>query len=264
MQEENFYFTWLSLIDVDIYTFIKLIRSLGDVKELFYLTSSSNKFYNYLVQNNIFISKDLYQKFIDFKIKQRAKILFKSLIQDDFKIIHIFSREYNQIIKSYNNLPVVFFVKGNMDLLYKEKVYLYLESIDNISKVIKSSLECSIINKDYTLIQDDSNNSNISNKIIISDIKNIENSLKNKQNKDVLNIFVNLNKNDDISCFIDKLIIINASYKKDIVYLVDSMLEQGKDVYVVPNNILNKSAYFSNYLISEGAKVVINLNNPFL
>ena len=264
MQEEKFYFTWLSLIDVDMYTFIKLMRPINDVKELFYLTSENSRFYNYLIQNNIFMSKDLYQKFIDFKIKQRAKILFKSLIQNNFKIIHIFSKEYNRIIKSYNNLPLVFFISGKFDLLYKEKVYLYLESIDNVSKIVKANLECSIINKDYTLIQDDSNNINISNKIIISDTKNIENSLKIKQNKDILNIFVNLNKKDNISCFIDKLIIINASYKKDIVYLVDSMLEQGKDVYVVPNNILNKSAYFSNYLISEGAKVVINLNNPFL
>lgn len=264
MQEENFYFTWLSLIDVDMYTFIKLMRPINDVKELFYLTFENSRFYNYLIQNNIFMSKDLYQKFIDFKIKQRAKILFKSLIQNDFKIIHIFSKEYNQIIKNYNNLPVVFFIRGNLDFVYKEKVYLYVDSIDNVSKIVKANLELSIINKDYTLIQDDSNNINISNKIIISDMKNIENSLKIKQNKDVLNIFVNLNKKDNISCFIDKLIIINASYKKDIVYLVDSMLEQGKDVYVVPNSILNKSAYFSNYLISEGAKVVINLNNPFL
>ena len=125
MQEENFYFTWLSLINVDMYTFIKLMRPINDVKELFYLTSENSRFHNYLVQNNIFISKDLYQKFIDVKIKQRAKVLFKSLIQNDFKIIHIFSEEYNKIIKNYNSLPLVFFINGNFDLLYKEKVYLY-------------------------------------------------------------------------------------------------------------------------------------------
>lgn len=268
MQEENFYFTWLSLINVDIYTFIKLMRPICDVKELFHITTSSKKFHDYLVQNNIFISKDLYQKFVDFKIKQRAKNLFNYLIQNNVRIIHIFSKEYNKIIKNCSNPPIVFFLYGNLELLYNEKIYLYLEQLDGDSKIIKNSIERRILDKNYVLVKNHLNDFHITdnrvNIIIICSLNEINGIIKNKQKNNVLYIFTSLDYNENISCFIDKLLIINSSYKKEIVYLVDSILEQGKDIFVVPNNILNKYAYFSNYLISEGAKVIINTNTLFL
>ena len=39
------------------------------------------------------------------------------------------------------------------------------------------------------------------------------------------------------------------------------MLEKGKDILVCPGGIYSHNTYFSNYLIKEGAKIVLNKND---
>ena len=55
------------------------------------------------------------------------------------------------------------------------------------------------------------------------------------------------------------LVIPEADYNKEISIFVDCFLELGKEITIFPNEIFNKNAYFSNYLIKNGANVLTNI-----
>ena len=57
---------------------------------------------------------------------------------------------------------------------------------------------------------------------------------------------------------IDVLIILNAKYELDIVTMTDIAIDMGKQIYVVPGSIDDKNYMFSNYLIKDGAIVILN------
>ena len=57
---------------------------------------------------------------------------------------------------------------------------------------------------------------------------------------------------------IDLMVIVEARYEEKIVNLVNCFLEKGKDIYVVPSNVFRKNSYFSNFLIKQGADVILN------
>ena len=57
---------------------------------------------------------------------------------------------------------------------------------------------------------------------------------------------------------LDCLVIIEAKYEEEAIKLVDTLLQNNKDIYVVPSNIFNKNSYFSNYLIKQGADILLN------
>ena len=57
---------------------------------------------------------------------------------------------------------------------------------------------------------------------------------------------------------IDILVIVEARYEEKIIKLVDEMAKSAKEVLVVPSTVFNKNSYFSNYLIKQGADVLLN------
>ena len=59
----------------------------------------------------------------------------------------------------------------------------------------------------------------------------------------------------------DIFIIIEARYEEKIVKTVNYLVENSKDIYVVPSNIFRKNSYFSNYLIKQGADIILNKND---
>lgn len=59
-------------------------------------------------------------------------------------------------------------------------------------------------------------------------------------------------------CVVNSIIVIEARYEAKIVNLVNCFLENGKDIFVVPSNIFRKNSYFSNFLIKQGAEIILN------
>ena len=57
---------------------------------------------------------------------------------------------------------------------------------------------------------------------------------------------------------VDYLFLIEAQYNEETKNIVNFFVESGKDILVVPGNIFNRNHYFTNYLIQEGATVIIN------
>jgi len=259
MNIDDFYFIWLSLVNIDKLSFIKLIRINTDICELYKLTLVPEKFSSYLKMNNIFVSKTLFQNLINKKIKIESKKIYNLFLSKKIKVIHFFSKEYNNFFSNSQNAPLVVFLLGNIDLLNSKVIYVYSENYNKYeNKIIINNLVQIIKRKKYSIIE----NNNIFgiNKIVLKEFSDIYNIDKYKIERDKLYIFYNCDYYNIVSVLTNKLIIIDAKYKKEAVYLIDSMLENGKDIEVFPNSILKKEAYFSNYLISEGAKIILNFN----
>ncbi len=67
-------------------------------------------------------------------------------------------------------------------------------------------------------------------------------------------------RNRIISGLSDVLVVIEAGMKSGTMITVDMALEQGKEVYVVPGRITDRLSEGCNYLISQGANVIVSVN----
>lgn len=68
-------------------------------------------------------------------------------------------------------------------------------------------------------------------------------------------------RNRVISGLADVVVVIEAGMKSGTMITVDMALEQGKDVYVVPGRISDRLSEGCNYLISEGAYIILSVDN---
>lgn len=261
---EEFCFVWISLIEkMDNFIFIKLVKPVVCIEKLYQLTSNKIEFSKYLINNNILISEEMFNQLTNFNLKSKAKEFYKYLISKEISIIHLYSNEYSLIFKSFGNFIPTFFVYGNYENIKNQKMYIYSEKDSKSTIFIENKFKKSKNIKKYSLVEDIKNkvdNTNSDSNIYVGDINQIMKKDIKLSTKDFY-IFSNIKSQFIIPYICDIILIINAKYKYDIVSIVDIMLELGKEIYVVPNNILDKNAYFSNFLICEGAKIIINDKN---
>lgn len=258
---EEFYYVWISLINyLDYNTFIKLISPLSfNLKNFYDVSISKKKFYIYLVKNNITINNNVYNLLTDNKLKCMAIKLYKYVKSKDVFIVHPFKKLYKFLFKNNFNQNPVFFLYGNIELLKKKRYLVYSEKNSKEILEIQNMIIKQIKSKNNTLINFRTKDILLNNQIIVDNISNI---LKiNLENNNNLYIFISGNLYYNVACMCDELILVNSKYKKEIALVIDLLLEQGKEISILPNNILDKNAYFSNYLLSCGARAIYNLSD---
>ena len=70
-------------------------------------------------------------------------------------------------------------------------------------------------------------------------------------------------RNRIISGLSKKLIVVEAGEKSGSLITVDFALEQGKDVYAVPRNVFDINSKGVNFMIKEGAKMLMEYEDLF-
>lgn len=257
---EEFYYVWISLINVlDNETFIRLLSPLNfNLKKFYDISISKKKFYIYISKNKIIINKDVYSLITDNKLKCRAIKLYKYIKSNDILVVHSFENLYKSLFKNnFNQNPVVY-LYGNISLLKKKKYLVYSEKNSKEILEIQNMVIKQIVSKNNVLLGTRFKEMLPDGQIIVDNISNI---LKFNFSTNNLYVFTPGNLYYNISCMCDELILVNSKYKKEIALVVDLLLEQGKEISILPNNILDKNAYFSNYLLSCGARAIYNLSD---
>ena len=281
-------YLWLSLIKgLDYYLFIKLINAFGTIEELYNVSNNKDLFKQKLYSNNFYLSNEIISQITNSVIKSKNQIFYDQLKNQNIEIIHVFSNNYPEKLKKIHMPPIVIFAIGNCDLLVTKnnKIFTYFqEEFSSYGKRMYKLMINYLKNDEFVSIFEenklsdlDSKNTNYSKgKNIIILKKEVTEMFKNDDLSDIKNInleenliiffcynnYINKNNHDVFIEFLtglmDGILIPEASYNKNIYLISSLLLEQGKDIHVIPGNIYNSTSYFSNFLLKEGANVILN------
>ena len=224
---------------------------------MYVISNNSFKFKEILIQNNLFFSDNILNNLLNSKLKKESQKLYTSLISKQIYINRI------KIADRY----IYTCIYGNIKLLESNLKKQYIYYTKNISEYGKLKYEYFLNNKSIkeninVCVGNEKLNKRVRNIIIlnidnISELRSIDIKKFDKHNLYLFN-FYDINY---ILTIADNLLIIEAKYEANVVKLVDYFLELGKEILVFPGDIWNKNCYFSNFLIKEGANVVLNIND---
>lgn len=244
-------YVWLSVyVKLDYLTYINLLKIFKNAKHIYISSKDKDKFLKMLKFGDIYINYKVYSKLIDSQLKIKAYELFSDLNKSNIKVINIHSRYYPKQLINIFNPPLTIFAYGNLSLLKKKSIYVYNSNNFSVNGKRIYNEFCEYMSKnDISIISDTL--VEYSNIIYLPYIKKI-----NK--KDILVISDRLEESsyvnyEYITGISDSLFIAESNYNIKVATIVDIILEQGKDILVVPGSIYNKESYFSNYLIKDGA-----------
>ena len=217
------------------------------IKEYFTL---ENLFYKKIIEVNI--DKEILFLLESDNIKNKAKNIYNKLKSQNKNIITILDKEYPKVLlDKISNIPFCIICDRKINFNNKN-IYIYFK--DYFSKYgIK------VLN--YFIKIFSNNNCNVFSeyKEKCLKIKYISISNINEYNfKENCYIYISKLYMEIFLKILDCLVIIEAKYEEEAIKLVDTLLQNNKDIYVVPSNIFNKNSYFSNYLIKQGADILLN------
>lgn len=293
----KFIYTWLSLIEeIDYMLYIRLLNVFKSVQNLYVISKNKMKFSNVLIHNNIILSQNLIYNLTNFNLKEKSFKIYNNLIKQNINIVTIEDTNFpkHKFLNMYN-LPICLFLYGNINKLHEKVIYLHNENFNeygndvyimfneyinekkwnNIIKVNNLRKSNNYIDNNYinNICSEKNNNIYILNVDIFNDefkMYDIEKQHLIEINDSNLYIFIPNKFKEEFSkdMYITEIIVAisniciipQAKYDKNMYVknIVELFIEQSKNVLVVPGNIYCKYSYFSNYLIKEGAEIILN------
>lgn len=224
---------------------------------MYEISNNSLKFKQILIKNKMFFSNEVINKLVNSKLKIQSEKLLNIIYSMNIKI---------QKIK-VNDRYLYTFVYGNINLLNSTRKKLYILCDNNTSKygIEKCNyfLNCKNVKENINVcigsknIKKNSCNISIVNIENVSELRTIE-----IERLDINNLYIFSLYN--IICMLtiaDVILIPEAKYTSYSNTLVSNFLDFGKDILVIPGDIWDKNCFFSNFLIREGANVILNIND---
>lgn len=204
----------------------------------------------------ILTDSSILKDFRDNNIKKKVKFMYKSLVNKNIDLITL--DDYYEYITKHSTLkmeiPFCIIITKNINLCNKN-VFIYYADYFSKSAIYTLKFFTKLIEQ------------NQGNTISLCESKNVIDikisSFMDIEKMDKINIILSSEKYIlfFLLVFTDICIIIEAKYEKIISKIVDLFIESGKDIYVVPSGIFNKNSYFSNYLIKQGADIILSAND---
>lgn len=254
--KDDFYLTWIGLMkNINIDILIKLISNLSyDLKALYEISKEEEKFRKYIIKNKISIFRQTYDEIIDGNLKEKSKKFYLFIKKQNIEVISTFSSQSYFDYSSHKNFIPVLFIFGNKKIFNLKKYFVYSEKNSSEILEIEEKLKAQANRKGYALVET-KDGKNVD--IVVTTLDQTFNITNNKKK---LYIFSNIEAWQIISYIFDTLVIINSKYKLRIVNVVENSLNLNKEIKVIPNSILDKNSYFSNYLIYQGADILYRID----
>lgn len=214
----------------------------------------------------------------------------KYMQENNIELIHLYNKYYPEKLKLLYDKPIVLYVKGDKTILNNFSLAIigcrentkYGEIVaKNITnQIVKNGIITvsglaigidSIVHKETLRVQEKTiaiigsgldniypkENINLANEIIKNGGAIVsEYIIGTKPHR--MNFPA---RNRIISGLSNGVVVIEAKKKSGTMITVDFALEQGKEVFAVPGNILSKNSEGTNELIKQGAKMVTNIND---
>lgn len=226
--------------------------------------------------NQFNLSKEEKEEFNNNKYYNKANDVLKYNKKNGIGVISINDCMYPSMLKSIYAPPIVIYYKGNIEILnnrfvsiftgkkldkYGQKVLRYIVDnlyYDNIGIVTKfEEYDRKIFMQNVTrpniLILSSGIKKNLysSKGIILSEYEpDIESSKENI-----------INRNRIITGITKETILIQTTVEDGAVYVVNNVLQENRELWVIPSDITKDINFYTNELIKYGANVLTQYNN---
>lgn len=277
--KKDLLYLWLSCIeDMNYMLYVRLLSVFGDLNAIYETSQNKGKFREALMQKNILLAEKVMIQLTSRKLKEFVQCIFLDLKTKNISIISMESDLYPKAFFQMYAPPFCMLSYGNTNLLKQKIVYLHYEEFNLYGCEVYDSLQSFLKNQNVSLIKEYQRfllekEKDFCAKIFIDSNFNLQSNIfsqeklfflkpfHSKKIENFLYLFIPNASSFDIIASISKLCIIpQAKFSQDkyLKNLVDVFIEYHKDILVVPGNINNKYHYFSNYLIKEGAELLLN------
>lgn len=279
IREKDIYWIWFTRIEkVSCIQKEKLLRNFGTPQRIWELNKSDFKQIEWL-------NESIINQILNITYRQNLEKYEQYMNKNNIELINILDDEYPVELKNIYDKPIVLYVKGNKELLKKQRI------------AIVGSRNCSLYGK--TVAQKLSYDLAKQNKCIISGLAKgidtyahigaleadgetiavIGNGLDTVypiENRNVYERILQKNglivteyvigtkpnklnfpaRNRIISGLSESVVVVEAKEKSGALITVEFAIEQGKEVFAVPGNILSNTSVGTNELIKQGANIV--------
>lgn len=282
--QENIYWIWISRIKkVNNKTIFKLLETYKTPEEIYKLS------YSELLNMNL--KEYEIQEILKSEYRENLEKYVEYMIQNKIQVVSMNSKNYPKKLNNIDDKPIVLFIKGNKEILNQKSIAIIgcrdasKYGIENAEKMAYNLCKNSINIVSGLAIGIDSyahigalkalNTKQITGSTIAVIGNGMDNIYPNK-NKKLADVIVEKGgtiiseyiigtkpekmnfpaRNRIISGIADGVLVIEAKKKSGTLITVDFALEQGKEVFAIPDNITNCNSIGTNKLIKDGAILV--------
>ncbi len=263
--------------------------------KLHYLDLEINEIYQILqrlyqfkkIENNILrkVLNEKYEKFLKLSTEQIKNDLFFQQIE----FITIVDKNYPKSLENIFMPPLILFYQGNINLFNKKALAVVGSRYNSpYGEKVAKKFVCDLVRHDFNIISGlaygidsiahkaciDNNGKTIA--VLGSGLLHIY----PKEHSELANVIAKEHlliseypphvlpqkthfpfRNRIVSGLANGVLVIEAKERSGTLITCDYALDQGKDIFVVPNNIFDQNSIGTNNLIKQGAKLVTNIND---
>lgn len=279
----NKYWVWLSSIDnLSLDTIYKLLKIFKEPERIWYLDKKDLEKIN--------LNKEDIDRILNIYYKQNLDNIMYYIKKNNIITVSINDENYPNSLKNIYDPPILLYLKGNIDLIYKKSISIIgCRLCSSYGKVVTKKFAYNLAKKNITIISGlargidtyahigalEANGNTIA--VLGSGIdviypkknENLYNSII-KNNGLIISEYIigtkpipiNFPKrNRIISALSSGVLVTEAKIRSGSFITVDFALEQGKEIFAVPGNINSVNSEGTNSLIKQGAKLVTSVDD---
>ena len=280
------YKIWFSRVNLRNIIKLKLLEEYSE-KELFYMSEDEYK--------KLGLNEKQLINIMDIKYRKNNEKYLEKMEKENIRLLKYCDGNYSKSLKEIFDKPVYIFIKGNLDLLKKESYSIVGSRMASDSGIkVARKLAYKIAKENINVVSGLAIGIDSAAHIGALDYKDgktiavlgnglLEDDMYPKSNLELFRKILNRNglivseyiigtkptrysfpaRNRIISGLSKKLIVVEAGEKSGSLITVDFALEQGKDVYAVPRNVFDINSKGVNFMIKEGAKMLMEYEDLF-
>lgn len=261
-------YLWLHLLQhLDYMTFIRLLYFFQTSQELYRISCDHYLFEHTLQKYHIQLSPVLLSEIMSSKKKWQMEQLWKILQIENIQIIPMYSKEYPSKLFHLYHPPFVLLAKGNVSLLQQNPIvyWHYQEDFTSSGKKMVQQMSKYWNTKKGVILMREEKNGYCEEDFLTGNYQVICLSSFSKR-KDIQTVKTQLTlytidslekEWELIAGLLDAFVVVEARYEKEAYGITMLVQELGKDILAMPGYVQHPNFYFSNYLIKEGAYVLL-------
>ena len=279
----NKYWVWLSSIDnLSLDTIYKLLKIFKEPERIWYLDKKDLEKIN--------LNKEDIDRILNIYYKKNKNNIKNFIKKNNIITVSINDENYPNSLKNIYDPPILLYLKGNIDLIYKKSISIIgCRLCSSYGKVVTKKFAYNLAKKNITIISGlargidtyahigalEANGNTIAvlgsgiDVIYPKENENLYNSII-KNNGLIISEYIigtkpipiNFPKrNRIISALSSGVLVTEAKIRSGSFITVDFALEQGKEIFAVPGNINSVNSEGTNSLIKQGAKLVTSVDD---